>query len=818
MGERDRTVVETRWATLGGDGAEAEVAEALAPGPLGRFVDLGLIGIGGMGEVRRVRDPTLNRVIAMKILRGEISGKPAARARFLDEAEATAQLQHPGIVPVHEIGTLADGRPYFTMREVRGRRFDDVIADLHAGPSGDDRLRRVIELVRRVAEAVGYAHTRGVVHRDLKPTNLMIGEHGDVLVMDWGLVKVRPDDAADLEGVVTSRSVSGKHATRMGFVAGTPAYMSPEQARGEVDRIDARTDVWALGILLYEVLVGELPFDGPPLAPDAPPVQVPVGPEALREIVDRALALDPTDRPEDASRLAAELGAWLDGSLQRERALGLVAQADLRWPSAEALRWQAAALRAKAGERLAAVPSWAHSDEKLPAWRMEDEAERLEREAELAEDEGVALLYTALDHVPGLAEAHLGLAARYRDAHEEAEAERDVRGASLSERRLRHHVSALPVGHVDRIDHERYLSGDGSLTLLADPPTATFRLSRFETVDRRLVAVPVGDAQRGPLVDRSLPLGSWMVELSAPGHVTTRYPVAIGRRRAWDGVAPGETSPRLIRLPRSQELGVDDVFVPPGWYRSGGDGTLPESLPSKRIWVESFVIRRYPVTMAEFLEFLDDLVARGQIDEAMRHRPRDPSSSARAELGCVLGPGGRFRLVPDPAGDVWGLDWPVFHIDWFSAVAYADWLSVRTGRAWRLPAELEWEKAARGVDGRVWPWGDKIDASWFRHRDSHPAGTKPLPGPVGQFADDCSPYGVRDLGGGMRDWCADPIGLPKVVDGRAVIPIDRSPDVRRIVRGGDWFGFARNARCAYRIDSDPNRRFANIGFRIARSV
>jgi serine/threonine protein kinase len=160
-----------------------------------RYTDEGLLGIGGMGEVRRVRDTQLGRVVAMKVLRSDLVTHDWAKVRFIEEAQATAQLQHPGIVPVHDLGVLPDGRPYFTMKEVTGATFDEALRLTHLpvpGPADDQgpwTLRRLVEVFRRICEAVSYAHSRGVLHRDLKPANIMLGPFGEVLVLDWGLVK-----------------------------------------------------------------------------------------------------------------------------------------------------------------------------------------------------------------------------------------------------------------------------------------------------------------------------------------------------------------------------------------------------------------------------------------------------------------------------------------------------------------------------------------------------------------------------------------------------------------------------------------------------
>jgi serine/threonine-protein kinase len=269
------------------------------------------LGMGGVGEVWRVRDPSLRRSLALKLLRPSRADADA-EWRFVAEAQLTAQLEHPGVVPIHERGELPDGSPFFTMKEVRGRTLAELI---QAGTP----LRRLVEALLRVSETAGYAHAHGVVHRDIKPANVMLGDFGDVLLLDWGL--------ASLEGgtdLGTDRGDFGAFATHAGRVAGTPAYMPPEQAHG-LAGLGPSADVYALGAVLYEILTGRAPYGGTArealagLVAGPPPPLPDHAPRELVAICTRAMARRPEDRLADALALSRALRAWMDGDFRREQ-------------------------------------------------------------------------------------------------------------------------------------------------------------------------------------------------------------------------------------------------------------------------------------------------------------------------------------------------------------------------------------------------------------------------------------------------------------------------------------------------------------------
>ena len=243
------------------DGADATI----------RYRIDGEIARGGMGAVLKGRDPDLGRDVALKVLREDHRENADMVRRFIEEAQIGGQLQHPGVVPIYELGTFTDRRPFFSMKLVKGHTLASLLAD-RENPSDD--LPRFLSIFEAIAQTVAYTHARGVIHRDLKPSNVMVGSFGEVQVMDWGLAKVLPrggvvDDAQAGKSarqetlIATNRSQSDDpRLSHAGSVMGTPSYMAPEQARGEIDRIDERVDVFALGSMLCEVLTGEPAFLG----------------------------------------------------------------------------------------------------------------------------------------------------------------------------------------------------------------------------------------------------------------------------------------------------------------------------------------------------------------------------------------------------------------------------------------------------------------------------------------------------------------------------------------------------------------------------
>lgn len=328
------------------------------PPRVGRFVILGELARGGMGIIYTAHDPAFDRAVAVKVLARRLADRPESARRFLDETRVTGRLQHPAIPPVHDLGYLPDGRPYLVMKLIQGNSLSVILENRSLANADQSHLIGILE---QIGQAVGYAHSKGVVHRDLKPQNIMVGRFGEVQVMDWGLAKVL---SSRLEGVPSTEFLTdakepasnekpiaqfGKKAfvpsdtvtcieadetdrTVAGSVLGTPGYMAPEQARGEVDRIGPAADVFGLGAILCKILTGKPPFVG-----ESEEVRTQAIGGHLQPAFDRLdrcgadsnlvalakqwLAPDFADRPADANCVAQALAGYRSSLEARLRAV-----------------------------------------------------------------------------------------------------------------------------------------------------------------------------------------------------------------------------------------------------------------------------------------------------------------------------------------------------------------------------------------------------------------------------------------------------------------------------------------------------------------
>ena len=771
-----------------------------------------LLGVGGTGRVVSALDREAGRVVAKKLLHQGAQAEPAIRAKFIREARIAAQLEHPGIVPVHDIGLLPDGQPFYTMRVVKRTSLRDVLKQPQLRKIWP--LGRLLNALVQVCRALGYAHSRGVLHRDIKPENVLLGDFGEVYLADWGIASVLRDSPL----LFVSK---GERALEP--MSGTPGYIAPEVLRGERDRVDHRADLFALGVVLYEVLTGRHPFDGGNSAlitlatcerePQRPSELQPDCPLLLEDLCLALLAKDPDARPASAEFVASEILAFLEGDKERERrreqarrlceqAASIVARHDELEAMANAKAEEARALSSRTKE-------WEPISRKRPIWDLEDAAEVARLEAQRALAQAIELFKNALEYDSHYDEAHRGLAKLYW---------RRARMAAAERRRATEvYYEALVAQHDDGT-YSSLLRAPSRLSIVSQPTGAEVVAHRYEEHHRVLSpgpAIPLGTT---PIVDAELEPGSYLLVLRKPGYAEARYPVQLGRA----------TVQRAdVNLYTAEQIGEGFVYVPGGPVIIGGDPDAVDPLPRQTIHVPDFAIGKFPVTIGEYCAFLDELEKGAGREQVLRRAPRD-----RVSEGFVVRKGPSGRWEPDPVmiegearelfpeGEGHELRVPAHLVDWFDATAYCRYLSQREGVAIRLPTEVEWEKAARGADGRFFPWGDHFDPSFCLMRASRPH--PPQPEPIGTFPIDESPYGVRDMAGGMREWVGDIHG-ERTADELLGEPepdasAERGQSSMRQVRSGSWNADRSWSRAASRGGQFALVRGTGLGFRIAKTL
>jgi len=759
-------------------------APPIIAGP-GKYEVIEELAVGGMGRVYIAVDRDLRRRVALKMVRADV----AHPTRFLEEAQIMGQLEHPNIVPVYDVGITDDGQLYYTMTLVRGGTLFDILERLRHDDETTVRrysLARLMQVLLQIMQAVSYAHAKGVIHRDLKPSNIAVGEHGEVLVMDWGLAKVLAGG-----GMEADLSASGGQPR----VMGTPYYMSPEQARG--DEIDERADIYSLGVLLYEMLTLSVPFEGTQMEavqalmsvdPQRPRLRAPNRkiPLELERTCSEALAKDKADRQRTCAEMADDIQAWLeaesDRTKRREEAEEKARRGRLKLAEYHRLKTEVSQLTTDTEALRRTLPGWRSVDDKAPLLEIEARAGQARTQLVRTSSELITTLVGALEQQADHSGAREALADYYWDRFCDAE--------SNQNQEMQGFFADLVAAYHDG-KYARELQGDGSLALTSEPSGAEVLL--YEYRRRGFVRRPTGERRLGetPLKPRTLAMGSYLAVVRHPERRETHYPIFIARNRAWAG--------RVTLLPE-KAIGPGFVHVPAGPFVQGGDdASRGWSLARSEPYVENFCVSIFPVTMEDYLDYLNDL-ARDDIDAALARSPR---RSLDGDSYLETTDDGRVRLpLQDADGDTWHPRLPVLAVSWNDATAYCEWRSAREGRTVRLPTEIEWEKAARGVDGRWFPWGNTFDPSLCNMRRSRRE--RPEPATVDEYPSDISVYGARGMAGNAREWTAT-----AWESGEG----DRKR-IMRVVRGGAWDLSQLAPRCATRDGYAPTDVRDDLGFRV----
>jgi serine/threonine protein kinase/formylglycine-generating enzyme required for sulfatase activity len=754
--------------------------------PSARYERIREIGRGGMGRVDELLDRALGRTVAQKSC---IESDDGLAAILIAEAQICAQLEHPSIVPVYDIAFDEEGSPTYTMRVVRGRTLRDAMEDRIEGRRAALSFAQLLGVLRQVCLAVDYAHARGVVHRDLKPENIIVGDFGEVYVLDWGIAHVLEGSDIRHDPALLVRISS----------AGSPGYMAPEQATGE--RIEARTDVFALGVILYEILAGAQPFSDRNLAGvlararvdiDLPPpsARSPQGPPpgVFDALVMACLSRDSERRPASARIIADAIDAFLDAERargEREReARAYVAEGEAAREEHERLDSEARELSQESERILLELKPSEQVYRKKSAWLIAERAKRLSADAARALAHAEAAFTRAIGRVADQSDARRGLASLYWRQFLWAEEGSDTD-------RMAQYLDLARAYDDGELALE--LADEGTLVLRPTAPGAEMTLARYEPEGPLLLArTHQVLTESARLTLRS---GSYLVTAKL-SDTEFRYPLVI--RRAQEHTL-------TLRMPTPDEIPEGMILV------AGGPFFTPAETRSARLVereLPDFAIGRFPVTFREYVQFLDSLTP-------VEREERLPRLGANSPL--VVQRSGTWKLADDcvegearkyvPADRE--LDLPVHGVSWFDALAYVRWLSAESEFAYRLPTELEWEKAMRGADGRPCPMGTKLDPSFAKLRESRPEASQPEP--VGAFPLDESPYGVRDLAGGVGDW------VSTGAHGE-VLPIDldesKVVEQQGMYRGSHWSSLVIAPRALQRL----HHRVGWVGFRLALSL
>ena len=765
---------------------------------VGRYGLICLLGRGGMGQVMSANDPVLNRQVAVKLLRRSKQGDPSLVRRFICEAQVTAQLEHPNIVPIYDLGSGEKGQLFFAMRRVSGRSLAQIITSLRRGQE-DAAARftrpRLLGVFQKVCQAVSYAHARGVIHRDLKPGNVMVGEHGEVYVTDWGLCRILDGFSDENTTRIDISELNDPLQSTDGELKGTPLYMAPEQLSGEAPLGSIDGDIYALGAILYEMLTLVPLIEGGTLAEimaratmggiipprqRAPELDIPLD---LEEICLKALAHLPEHRHGSAEELYEEIEELMEGSAERARRARAAEQA-IQVGHVESAAYEELTRSYRDAElelylsRLGGGVSLEGQDY-TKVFSLGQRVQSLQEENASAFSSAVKRYEEALSHQPNNTYARRELARLYWTRFVTAE----QRGESADAVFFRHLVETYNDGQLDAP-----LSGEGVLRLQTDPPGVSVSIQQYRDHDGMSVLDAENPLGETPMELSPISMGSYLVTVRAQGFRSTRVPIMVER----------QGRPRItVKLKNENELARGFIHVPGGPFVAGGDALNPTAGPRRVEVTGDFAIARYPVTARQYLEFVNDLALR---DAEVAHN-RAPRRRDGAESLWWFGSDGLFHLPEsDSEGHNWHPDWPVVRVSWHDAMAYCSWLRRRLGLPMRLPDNKEWEKAARGVDGRVYPWGSRFDPSLCKCAES--SSEAPAPEPVGAYLNDESPYGVKDMSGGVAEWCSG--------------WFDESRD-RQPLRGLGFEGTELECRLSYVRGQRPDRHLPHAGFRVAYS-
>jgi serine/threonine-protein kinase len=617
--------------------------------------------------------------------------------------------------------------------------------------------------------------------------------------------------------------------TQFGTVVGTLSYMAPEQLAGYLDQISYEADVYCLGGILFEILTGAPPFplkksnfDFAKADEDRKQIKWKTDskiPLALKEIAKKALSYERADRFANANEMATEVEAWLTGAKQREKALEYVQIAQNLDQKASKLKEVAILLEKESLALSKTLKPWSDEKEKLPYWQKQQHCKEAKLQAELHIFEAEQALQASLLHDPYLEEAHLALALRYQEKHALAEKQKNQAEIKRYELFLKDQISFL--SKKDQEIMNAYLNPNLEVKIEIDvDEEVDFYWIKERLEYKRLVRKTPIRLFRRKKLEQVFHIGTHILQIEHAQYETVVYPIEIQRGIGFPQIAPSQTEAQKLKLIPKGKLPANMAYIPAGWFECGGDQQNVSNSPSARkLWLDGYFIQKRHVTHREYLLFLNDLVAQNQKELAFQYAPKnkkqDHQNHFKESQKCL-------EMITRAD---WQEDFPITYVNYWQALAYCEWLSKLWQIRVRLPLDCEWEKAARGIDGRIFPWGDEFDPTWCRMRQSQEV----LPSPARDFdyPIDQSVYGVFGMAGNCRDWCLDTFQTEypfepnqRVENQDVVVPRLEEMDlsISKVVRGGCWKGFEGNCRLAFRFMATSSFSDDDGSFRVAFSL
>ncbi len=815
-------------------GLTLQVERSVRPRPtptdrVGRYPITGVLGEGGMGQVLRVRDEDIGREMAVKVIRGQAS--PQMLAKFVREAQITGTLEHPNIVPMHELGMTDEGQIYFTMKRIDGEDLEHLLAASRKGTG--PTLFEYLQIFGKVCDAIAFAHERGVIHRDLKPANIMVGRFGEVQVMDWGLARMmgQTDPTSEScrlalgdEPLIGVGGLAQPVVTLDGTVVGTPHYMSPEQARGEVTHLDRRSDIYSLGAILYEVLTFETPFDGrsgrevidkviegsliPPCERTA---EREISPE-LQAVVLKAMSPTPAQRYDTVTEMQQEIEAFLAGRLLQtvDYSLWQIVQ---KWAKRNKPKViGAAGLLAGLIVTLVGL-GWELKQVKLAQAKVEkanqqqaDEHKKLKVKTDefdqLADVQNLRELLATADKLwprrpEKIPEYESWLESATRLSHR-VDAHQSTRERLLGAKNATQAQKVLVTELTELVGQITTLRGGQShgntIADVRDRLEFSRELRRRRASDRGLWDRAITAISKAPIykglviqpVDGLVPLGPdpasrlWEFAHLGSGKSATR----------------NEEGQLVITEGTTEGTGLVLVLVPPGRFMMGAQRrhatnqdkqAKPREEPVHPVLLAAFYISKFEMTQAQWRRVTGN-------NPSMIRPPKIHAGQRITERN------------------------PVEQVSWNDCRRVVEQLGLQ------LPTEAQWEYAARAGTRTVWPYGnsltdllgnaniaDRTVPRLLRMRVANPeVDDKHLKhAPVGSFP--ANRWGLYDVVGNVWEWCRDSLipyhaAPPRPGDGLRDHPVRRAADPpenaihqKRVLRGGSMLNPAEDGRSAHRF-------------------